>query len=388
MVYLVIFILLIIGIFKYDFNNKGMFGSNILGYYYVLVAFLILISGLAYRMGDDGIVYELEYKQYKSIWDIDLRYLTSFPGRQPGWVLLSTLCKTLSDSYWLFKLVHALIVNLVVAIYIKRLTKYIFTGLLFYSILLFFDFNFGALRQSVAVAFFLISLNFYQKRKWTYYYLISIVAFLFHDSSVILFLLPILRYLDLGNKYTLLFFVLLGGIIYYASDILNMILVFSSEQELFDRMDFYADRIDADNISISLLNLVLNAVVPVFAYKRLKTKQNILFPEFVFVYIFFYVLSMFTPIVYRLYLFFGLFYILLWLEFIVYIAKRICKAQFTLALVCLIMAVIFCGFRKRLWFDNLNGIPRYAYIYPYSSVITEEKYPQRETLFLFGNLGR
>ena len=43
---------------------------------------------------------------------------------------------------------------------------------------------------------------------------------------------------------------------------------------------------------------------------------------------------------------------------------------------------------ERQLFENLNGIPRYGYIYPYSSVTTEEKYPQRETLFTYGNLER
>lgn len=387
MVYLFVFISILVGVFYFDFNNKNK--KSKWSYYYILVGLLILIAGFAYRMGDDGIVYELEYAYYKGIFDIDYNYLSSFPGRLPGWLLLTSICKSLSDSFFVFKLAHALIVNLLVALFIKRATKYVFTGLLFYSILFYFDFNFGALRQSVSVALFLFSLNYYEKRKWVVYYSISIIAFLFHDSSAILFLLPFLRGMQISSKTTLFFAVIGGCLIIFAREILAMVLTFSSAQDMFYRMEFYADRIDSTNITFNVLNLLLNAVVPVFIILKINNKKEIVkYSEFIYVYIFFYILSMFTPIVYRLNLFFGLFYMLFWLEAFVYYAKSVCKTKVSVAFLSVILCVTFCGYRKRLWFEKINNIPVYSYIYPYSSVFTQDKDPNRETLFSYGNLSQ
>ena len=132
--YLLLLFLIILGFLIYDIDGGSQYKEYAI---YTTLALMVFISGFSYRLGGDGLIYLLEYRRYSSLPDVNFSYLCGFNGRQPGWVLLCTICKTITSDYWLFKLVHAIIVNTAYVIAIKRHTNYVFSGLLVYYIIIF-----------------------------------------------------------------------------------------------------------------------------------------------------------------------------------------------------------------------------------------------------------
>ena len=122
------------------YDGKERKPQNIYNYWF-LVGVLILLSGIQYRMGADIILYMTEYNYYEK--DFSISYLFGFSSRRPLWVLFNILCKSLGFSFVVFKSIIALFVNIVIAKFIVRRTKYIYTALLVYFLILYFHFNFN-----------------------------------------------------------------------------------------------------------------------------------------------------------------------------------------------------------------------------------------------------
>lgn len=380
MEYLVILVLILVGIYKFDVRKAidSRLGSR---FFYFIIWCLILLSGFAYRMGDDGLAYQLEFVQYGDIFDISMDYFAKFPGRLPGWVFLATICKTVCSSYWFFKLTQAIIVNLSISYFIRTHTRYIFIGLLFYYGLLFFELNFGVLRQALSLAIFLYSLKYFYSSKWKKYYLMMIMAFLFHDSSLFLFILPLISKIKMSGKYVLLYILGCAAIIFFASKILDLIATYTVGLDTFSRYNHY---IKNDEVAISFANLLFNCALTIgllffFARKGYRFRYEV----FVIMYIFVYVFAMFTPVIYRLQLFLLPFYFLLCAEFIMYVLRNN-KLYISRFLFCSVICLSFLIFKKRAWFVNVEGtsIPHYRYVYPYKSYIFEESDPIRERLYV------
>ena len=64
MTYLICILLILFGIYKFDLGKNVDVKDH---YYYLIVAYLILVSTLAYRIGHDGTVYEEEFSGYGNI---------------------------------------------------------------------------------------------------------------------------------------------------------------------------------------------------------------------------------------------------------------------------------------------------------------------------------
>ena len=122
-----------------------------------MTVWLILLSGLAYQVGSDnpGYMYEYDsfsFKKIESIHDL----INFKDNRQPLWVLLEYFCHSISPNFVLLKLVIAIFCNWVISRFILKHSLYPFTALLFYGLILYLNLNFNALRQLLAISFFLL----------------------------------------------------------------------------------------------------------------------------------------------------------------------------------------------------------------------------------------
>lgn len=166
---------------------------------------IVLLFGLRYRVGGDTLNYMIRYESLSTFSDL-FHGGMEFGRFQPLWQILGATTKLISPDFVVFQLAHAVIVNTIIFRFINQNTKYFFTGILIYFICYSFSFNMEVLRESLAISIFLLSLKSFNNRKWFKYYLIVTIAFLFHFSAIILFILPLFRELKVNYRNVMLLF--------------------------------------------------------------------------------------------------------------------------------------------------------------------------------------
>lgn len=188
MVYLFLACLLFLLIYHYDYCNHKR-GRK--GWYLFVMIYMILVAGLRYRIGGDTVNYAMNhynvYPDLMGYWDIDFsneRY-----GR--GYLFLTAIARSISDNFWAMQMILAILLNCVVFRFFYRNTEKIFTAVILYFILCYFQLNMEVLREACAVAFFLLGWEYFYKHKWIKYYVLCGIALLFHMSAAVTLILPL-----------------------------------------------------------------------------------------------------------------------------------------------------------------------------------------------------
>ena len=188
MIYLLVFILLLIPVVKYDWMAKTG-GEN--KWYYLNLVVLILLAGLRYRLGGDTLMYMLMYNEWPSI--DELKYF-DFEEAQynPLWYIYASISKSLSDEFWILQIIQSVIVNSVFFWFFRKYSpQYYFSAILLYYIVYFCYFNMEIMREALCISILLLITKFLIERKWLFYYLGCFVAICFHFSAVIMLLFPL-----------------------------------------------------------------------------------------------------------------------------------------------------------------------------------------------------
>ena len=92
----------------------------------------------------------------------------------------------------MFQIVHVLFINTVFFSFFKKYSKYLFVAIFLYYIYPYFIFNMEVIRESFAIAFFLLSIDACLRKRWLIYYLYIAIAFLFHAGAIFLIIVPFL----------------------------------------------------------------------------------------------------------------------------------------------------------------------------------------------------
>lgn len=252
MIYIFTIIILCILIFVFDLG-KGT-KKNADTCYKLMMFWFIALSGFAYNVGSDTVVYmeEYEYAVWHSVHNLD-DFLNYEVARQPGWLLLEFLCRSICSSFVFFKLIIAFFGNWAVFRFIKKHSSYLFISVLFYGLVFALHLNFNALRQFVAVGFFLVGYDYLVEKKWLKYYLFVFLAYMFHSSAIICAIFPLLSSLRLNKKRVIIlgvFFIagsfallsldmidLVGGILFSNADLLSESLLERSEGYFGDNLE-------------------------------------------------------------------------------------------------------------------------------------------------------
>lgn len=180
----------------------------------MLLAF-ILISGLRYKIGSDTLRYMDEYKYYPNLFELS-DYRFSETRYDFLWVFFCSTCKTFSDSYFFMQFILAIMINSIYFYFIYKSTNYRFTGLLLYFVFGFLYFNTEILRESLAVAIFLLSIHFFYEKKWIKYYLLAFIAILFHSSAFIVLVFPFFSKVKFNKSFiiSLVIIAMFAGVIW------------------------------------------------------------------------------------------------------------------------------------------------------------------------------
>lgn len=172
--------------------------------YWIAYLVLVALAGFRYKVGGDTYNYMYIYDFMPSLGDI---YEVDIEKYQPLWVILSAAARSISNEFYVFQIIHAAIINAVIFYFISKNTKYRFTAVLFYYFSLYPYFNFEILRESLAICCFLLSIKYYSSGRWWGYYLYAIIAFLFHVSAILLFVLPFVKRINFNTKTIVAIFV-------------------------------------------------------------------------------------------------------------------------------------------------------------------------------------
>ena len=167
--------------------------------YVTLCLFLILIAGLRDGLGGDTFFYQRNYEYwYEGALENNLLSTLGWElkhsGYMPLWSLTNMWIRQFSDSFVVFQLLQALIVNGVICWVISRHTNHGFMFLCFYFLLgTFFLFNTEVMREGLAIAMGLIGIECFNSRHKWLFWVFALLAFGFHISAAVLVIYPFFR---------------------------------------------------------------------------------------------------------------------------------------------------------------------------------------------------
>lgn len=389
MIYLFIISILFFQIYIFDFKKVKSHRS--LNFYMILIL-LILISGLRYRIGVDTIRYTYNYEQIPSINNLSL---SDFKNSlyEPLYFIMSVIAKSVSRDFVAMQLLHSLFINTVILTFIRKHTKYFFTGILFYFIFCFANFNFEVMRESVAISFFLLAYKHIISRNWFAYYIFVVFAILSHSAAFILIFIPFISYTSI-HKSVFIYMgiaICVGYLIdQYFGEILKFISVTQSLQE---KSSLYKDSLLASgvlNFKGILSHMTIYIFYPLAAIYFIKRHYRINF-EYSFLIlanIFLCIFLIFIGLFYRYLNYFIIFDLLIFSEFAGALYSYF-KRNYSPSLSLLLQSLIFSGiFFLQIYslFSKPSGVPEYTRYFPYSSVLDKEKNLDREKLFQYYNL--
>ena len=194
--YLLIGIPIVFLLFKYrnrNFKNKIP----------ILVFFTIFILLLALRSVECGTDLWIYKNKFDNTYDVSIKSLFDLNLIEPGYTFFVSLNKLFIDSFQ-FLLFTCAVVSLVpiMLLYMKESDHPILTIALFIGVAPFTIF-FSGLRQSIAIGFGAILFYLCKKNKIVVFLLFVFLAFLFHQSAVILLLLYPLTHVRITKAWIL-----------------------------------------------------------------------------------------------------------------------------------------------------------------------------------------
>lgn len=390
MFYIIIGIVILLLSFYYDFTNGKQ--KNQVFWFYTVLLTLILIPALRYRVGGDTISYMSEYENMPSLLNFNI-YNNFVESRyQPLWVLFVAILKSISSSFVLLQIVHAIIVNTIIFFVLKKYCRFIFMAIFLYYIYAYFKFNFEILREALAICVIGLSFDSCIKKKWWKYYIYVTIAFLFHDSSMIMFFIPFLygRKINIFNS-MLIFGV--GIIIFFNSylffEYFRSLGLMSDDFLL--RSYIYIESNKGFTIQGVLFYISIHIIFPLIIY-YIGNNNGVrtVFDNFLFPYIFIGVVASFIPGLYRFANYQILFSIIYITNFFIQIRNRNSMNRIVsfnkllitgIILIVLTYRVALVQFRDTS--DVYYGTRYYNLYYPYYTIFNPKEYAPREQLIFY-----
>lgn len=260
MIYLIPLLLIIFGIYKYDYRKK-VIGKSVL---YVLIGILlVIIAGWRYRLGSDTIYYNYYFSKIPLLSELKPSDFST-TRFAPGFVVFTSFCKTLIDDVVFFQLLESLIINTAVFYFFWKNTSNVFVAILFYSLINYTDLNMEVMREALAVSVFLFSWPFLKQGKWILYCLMVLLASSFHISAMPFIFLPLIYLPVIRSFFTFgtRTWIICGVLIFVSFAIrlffIDFIRAIAVSETVIERADAYSK----DNMGgLKVLNL--NGIIPV-----------------------------------------------------------------------------------------------------------------------------
>ena len=187
------FIILITNLLKQDRQKRIIYILWFIG--------VFLISGLRFELGgSDYYIYREGFEAIPKLWKLNqlgdsienIKLVNNF---EIGYLLFNSFVKTLGFNFYGFTVIESAIWYLCMYHGLKRYINDWAIVLPVFLYKLFFYNTFISLRQSITIAIFFVSWRLIQDKKIIKYYLLCILALLFHNGAIILFVVyPVMQF--------------------------------------------------------------------------------------------------------------------------------------------------------------------------------------------------
>lgn len=219
---------------------------------------IFLFLALRYNFGNDYMHYLDMFYQINRFENINALSVT-IKGNEFGWFYLNRIFKPL--GFFAMTAVLAAFNCYVIYRFIKKYVpaKYYWFAVFLYTFqvsqMLVLS---SAMRQAVAVSFFILAIDYIIQKKPFKYIILIFIATLFHTSAAVLFPLIIISYINWKIKFVhiILVFVVFLIPIYFLPDITAYVNVFVSQY--FDTYTYYLENASGTSISEIGLGFILN----------------------------------------------------------------------------------------------------------------------------------
>lgn len=401
MIYLIIILILIALTYVYDY--KGITRGRILWILIILLTF-IGVAGLRYRIGIDSIRYERFFEEIPDIMGLTGKDFEK-SRFAPLYIVFCSLIKSFTDKFYVFQIIHAIIINSIIFYFFYKNTKHFFLAIIFYFLILYFDFNTEILRESLAVCVFLLASPSFYRRKWILWYSFSVIAFLFHVSGGIMFLLPlcllpgIRSFFVIGKRTVLLCVGLFILSIIIQKIFFKYIEAFAVFESLADRASTYSKSDTGSGLTLNIkgyLSYIIMIAYPLFAIWAINKRKNkdVIQEEKNIDAAFFAIMGIYITgmtigifILGRFNNYFQPFIFIEMAEFFfgyIPVMKKKVKLNFIYWIILLLPYLglrVYGNFYHKV--NTSGSLKKYMVIYPYTSILDPEKDKNREKVFQF-----
>ncbi len=359
MEYLIIFLIVIV---LSVYNERLTHRSRIISLVFVC-GYIVLLMGLRYRVGIDTMNYMSSYgytPEFKGFFDNDFTE-TRF---EPGYLLLCALCRLVTKDFWLLQLVHALILNVCVFIFLYRRTQNPFTGIAIYFVLTWLYFNTEVMRESLAIAIFLLNYENLKKQRWIAYYLLTLVSISFHYSALILWIFPFVRFIKLNIWYITACILILIAMPWLESLSETMPIL-----SVANRMALYIENADILNLNwriASSIQLLFSPILSMIVYHNLHKKSE--YRPYILFHILLGIGAFTIPIIFSRFTNYTQMFVVVYMACLSSEMKRKYFLKVMLGFILLSSQLLYYYDMYKRW-------------YPYESIFTMRKNPERELLW-------
>lgn len=380
MIYLFIIVSLLYLSFKYDGHKSGLTNKQNKGIYYIVFV-LIAIAAFSKNIGGDVFVtYWPEFEKSPSLGTLTIKNIfnpEALPATKynykPFYIITRAIIRTFTTEFWIYHIFHAIFINCVIFIFLKKRTDYLCLSILYYFVINYFEYNTEIIRESLAVGMGLLGFNQLERKRYTYYILFSLCAYMFHSSGLIVLLMPLGLWLNkIPKKFVLVFLVgiaIVMPILYENTDFgLIMSLMGEAEQKQSFRIIQTVD--EGFNMNFYIVHyfkfLILPGLLIYFSPKNLQFK----YIGLLYFYLLFRLMGIYGDMFYR----FGNYYAAFFWMFMArssYGVARYFHKQTRVILVTCIFLIFFGLNSIPLLSKDTSGLGTYIYqrYYPYRSIM-------------------
>lgn len=387
--FIYIFLLTYLTILFYIYDIRKERRYKALNYVFSCIL-LILVAGLRYRIGLDTNAYmrSFESPYYPKLQDFSL---TGEYGSDIMWVFINSLAKTIGGGFYTVQFIQAATVNIAVFWFIRKHSPKPFMGILLFFMFQWWNYCFEAMRESIAIAFYLFALDaLISEKSLKKYYLRVWPAALVHTFGFVTFLFPLIQYIKI-NRYLPIVIILFLGVFLSIGDILNELVesMAGLENAATAKATKYieSDTYGTSNLSLAgIAALVISRIIPmaflIYVLHRNRKAETDIFIPYLICYILVVLLRIKIPIFFRFYNYFEIMMVIAMTQ-AVSIPSATPGGLKRIASWAMIALMIFLRTYEltKPEVDPTKGYKTYNRYIPYNSVFTEDYNEETEYIF-------
>jgi hypothetical protein len=263
-----IYLILVAVLTLFSYSSIAKKDYSFLGYTLVLV--LALFAGLRHEVGakpDWEVYYQVFYDAPEYISHL-FNYFADNNRLEKGYLTYNFIVHSITDDFNFFLVVTALITIGLTYKSVSIYTPMTIFALLIYMRYGYFQFNMMFLRQGIAVAIFLYSIQFMKSRNAYAYFLLNLLAVTFHVSLILVF--PLYFFVNKKFKPRVFISILIGALFLQGINVIKLIAdVLPNSNVIFYAFKSYVASGEPKPFSFSFIEKPLMFFILLYYYERL-----------------------------------------------------------------------------------------------------------------------